>query len=97
MSTPEEPPSPDDPGSDFSPGLRAVWEAHRRGEDARELQEQVSLQRHLLEKHPPFPPLLKALLHRLHGLPRWSVRPPLEEVSKQGEEHLATQMETLAQ
>ena len=36
--------------------------------------------RHILDKYPPFPPLLKALLAKQHGFPRWPVRPPLEEV-----------------
>jgi dihydrodipicolinate synthase/N-acetylneuraminate lyase len=40
--------------------------------------------------------VLKALLHRLHGLPRWSVRPPLVEVSEAVEEHLAAEMKMLA-
>jgi hypothetical protein len=30
----------------------------------------------------PFPPTLKALLHRLYDLPRWAVKPPLEEMDE---------------
>ena len=52
-------------------------------------------QREILEKYPPYPPTLKALLHRLHGLPRWSVRPPLESISPELEERAIQELETL--
>lgn len=68
------------PANLISPQLRAVWEAHLRGEDITGLQARVTEARHIMEKYPPFPPLLKALLARKHGLPRWPVRPPLEPV-----------------
>jgi 4-hydroxy-tetrahydrodipicolinate synthase len=84
------------PANLISPGLRAIWEAHQLAEDSASLQAQVNQQRHALEQYPPFPPALKALLHRLHGLPRWSVRPPLVEVSNEGEEVMATEMRILA-
>jgi len=67
----------------LSPELRQIWDAFQKGEDVTSLQAQVIEKRHLLEKYPPFPPLLKALLHRLHGLPCWFVRPPLEEASEE--------------
>ena len=44
------------------------------------LQERVTEIRQILEKYPPFPPTLKALLAKLHGFPLWPVRPPLVEV-----------------
>jgi len=84
------------PANLLSPGLRAIWDARQGGEDAHELQAQVSRQRHVLEQYPPFPPTLKALFHRLHGLPRWSVRPPLVEMSGKAEEQLAQEMQILA-
>jgi len=52
--------------------------------------------RHAREQYPPFPPTLKALLHRLHGLPRWSVRPPLVEVPEEVKEQAAAQMRVVA-
>jgi 4-hydroxy-tetrahydrodipicolinate synthase len=70
------------PANLISPQLRAVWDAHLRGEDATALQARVTEARHIMEKYPPFPPLLKALLARKHGLPRWPVRPPLEGVGE---------------
>jgi 4-hydroxy-tetrahydrodipicolinate synthase len=84
------------PANLLSPGLRAIWDARQRGDETASLQGQVSQQRHLLEQYPPFPPVLKALLHRLHGLPRWSVRPPLMEVPEDVEYRLATEMQILA-
>jgi 4-hydroxy-tetrahydrodipicolinate synthase len=68
------------PANLISPDLRAVWDAQQAGGAAAETQAHIERQRHALEAHPPFPPLLKVLLHRLHDLPRWSVRPPLEEL-----------------
>jgi 4-hydroxy-tetrahydrodipicolinate synthase len=69
------------PANLISPDLRAVYDAFTSGNDPSATQTRVTEQRHILEKYPPFPPTLKALIHRLHGLPRWLVRPPLEDVS----------------
>lgn len=64
----------------FSEDLREVWDLYQEGKDPSEAQVRVAEQRHILEKYLPFPPTLKALLHRLHDLPRWIVKPPLEEI-----------------
>jgi 4-hydroxy-tetrahydrodipicolinate synthase len=69
------------PANLISPDLRRIWDGFRNGEDVTAVQERVSRIRLVLEKYPPFPPLLKALLASLHGFPRWSVRPPLDEVT----------------
>ncbi len=74
------------PANLISPDLRAVWDAHRNGEDPAPAQARVSALRHALEGYLPFAPTLKALLHRLHGLPRWSARLPLEPLSPESEE-----------
>ena len=65
------------PANILSPVLREIWEGMRTGSDVSEAQKSLEQQRHILEQYPPFPPALKALLHRLHGFPRWSVRAPL--------------------
>lgn len=83
------------PASLISPDLRKVWDLMNEGKDASEAQERVTAQRHILEKYPPFPPTLKALLHRLHGLPRWSVKPPLEEITEEMEEKALQELEGL--
>ena len=72
----------------ISPDLREIYDAFINGKDTSVAQAKVSAQRRLLEKYQPFPPLLKALLARLYGQPRWLVRPPLVEMSKEDEEKL---------
>jgi len=67
----------------ISPDLREVWDGMNAGTDISIAQTRVNEQRHILEKYPPFPPMLKALLHRVHGFPRWSVKPPLEEIKEE--------------
>ena len=69
------------PANLLSPNLREIYDAFRAGRDSSTAQARVTHQRHILDKYPPFPPTLKALVHRLHGQPRWPVRPPLEEMS----------------
>ena len=76
------------PANILSPGLREIWEGMQAGRDVSEAQARVDHQRHILEKYPPFPPALKALLHRLHGFPRWPVRPPLVELAPEAAERL---------
>ena len=74
--------------------LREVWNLMNEGKDVSEIQERVNKQRHILEKYPPFPPTIKALLHRLHGLPRWAVKPPLESLSAELEEQAVLEFES---
>jgi 4-hydroxy-tetrahydrodipicolinate synthase len=76
------------PANILSPDLREVWEGMRTGMDISEAQVRVEQQRHILEKYPPFPPTLKVLLHRLHGFPRWTVRPPLVDIARDVEDRL---------
>ncbi len=67
----------------ISPDLREVWDLMQEEKDASEAQARVTKQRHILEQYPPFPPMLKALLHRMYELPKWSVKPPLEDVPEE--------------
>ena len=69
------------PANLISPDLRKVWDLSQAGEDASEAQARVTKQRLILEKYPPFPSTLKALMHRMYELPKWSVKPPLEDIS----------------
>jgi 4-hydroxy-tetrahydrodipicolinate synthase len=57
--------------------LRMVWDAHQAGHPLSLLQDLVSQARGVLDKTPPFPPLVKGLLAKRHGFPAWAVRPPL--------------------
>lgn len=80
------------PANIISPDLREVWEGMREGRDISEAQKRVDAQRHILEKYPPFPAILKALLHKLHGFPRWSVKPPLENIPEERLEAVLEEM-----
>jgi 4-hydroxy-tetrahydrodipicolinate synthase len=70
------------PANLISKDLREIWDSYQEGKDPTEVQARVTEQRHILEKYLPFPPVLKALLHKLHEFPKWIVRPPLEEVDE---------------
>lgn len=71
------------PANLISPDLRIVWDLTQEDKDASDAQARVTKQRHVLEKYPPFPPTLKALLHSMHELPHWFVKPPLENMSEE--------------
>lgn len=83
------------PANILSPDLREVWEAMKEGRDSTEAQVRVKKQREILDAYPPFPPTLKALLHRRHGFPRWSVRPPLESLAGEREAQVVQEFEGL--
>ena len=72
----------------ISPELKEIYDLFIQGKDTSAAQAKVSGQRHLLEKYQPYPPLIKAMLARLYHQPRWSVRPPLVELSKKDEENM---------
>ena len=84
------------PANVISPDLRRAWDLLKEGKDASEAQARITEQRHILEKYVPFPPALKALLHRQYGLPRWSVKPPLENIQSELEEKLVDAMKAFA-
>jgi 4-hydroxy-tetrahydrodipicolinate synthase len=83
------------PANLISPDLREVWDRMSASGDPGAPLQRVKDQRAILEKYPPFPPILKALLHRLHGFPRWEVRPPLEPVPGELEEQAVQEFEGL--
>ena len=70
------------PANLISEDLREIWDLYQEDKDPTEMQKRVTEQRYILEKYLPFPPILKALLHKLHDFPKWTVRPPLEDVDK---------------
>jgi 4-hydroxy-tetrahydrodipicolinate synthase len=82
------------PANVISTDLRQVWDGVERGEDVSALQERITKIRHILEKYPPFPPILKALLAIQHGFPHWSLRPPLEECSPENLDKLLEELRT---
>jgi 4-hydroxy-tetrahydrodipicolinate synthase len=85
------------PANIISPELRKVWDLMREGKDASGAQAHVTEIREILDKYPPFPPTLKAILHHLHGLPRWYVKPPLVEITDSMEEQLVNELAGIKQ
>jgi 4-hydroxy-tetrahydrodipicolinate synthase len=80
------------PANLISPDLRAVWDAFQKGDDPSLIQTRVTAAREILECYMPFPPVLKALVARLHDFPRWPVKPPLLDVSPQTEEQATREL-----
>lgn len=68
-----------------SPDLRKVWDAFQAGQADLQAQKRVNAARSVFERFPPAPALIKALLSQRHGLPRWSVCPPLMPISAESE------------
>ena len=81
------------PANVLSPHLREVWNLMNEGGDVSEAQRRIQERRDILDKYPPFPPALKALLHRLYGFPRWAVKPPLVNMAPELEERLVGEFE----
>ncbi len=82
------------PANLLSPDLRAIYDEQQKPGFSSAAQERVTHQRHLLDKYPPFPPTLKALVHRLHSQPRWPVRPPLVDLSPDAEAALLRELQS---
>ncbi|MBN2148504.1 MAG: dihydrodipicolinate synthase family protein [Anaerolineales bacterium] len=74
----------------LSPLLRQVWDAFLVGTLDEAAQARLSAGRATLDRYPPMPPLLKALLAEQHAFPRWAVRPPLLPLA----ENLIPQVQT---
>ena len=83
------------PANLISPGLREIYDSFVNDRETATAQARVGAQRHVLENYQPFPPSLKALLARLHGQPRWPVRPPLVEISKAEEDKAIRELTTI--
>ncbi|MDO8752878.1 MAG: dihydrodipicolinate synthase family protein [Anaerolineales bacterium] len=83
------------PANLISEDLREIWDLYQEDKDPSNVQARVTEQRHILEKYMPFPPTLKALLHRLYDMPRWVVKPPLESISSELEEQAMREFESL--
>jgi 4-hydroxy-tetrahydrodipicolinate synthase len=80
----------------YSPDLRRVWEAYQSGSIDAQAQSCLDACRLVLDKYPPAPPLLKALLASRHHFPRWRVRPPLMDLRPDIEKQAASELETVA-
>jgi 4-hydroxy-tetrahydrodipicolinate synthase len=65
----------------YSPDLRRVWDGFFAGQLDEAAQARLVTYRAVMDRFPPAPPLLKALLHLQHGFPAWTVRPPLMPIA----------------
>jgi 4-hydroxy-tetrahydrodipicolinate synthase len=70
------------PANLISPYLREIWELFQEGKDTSETQADVTEQRNILEKYAPLAASMKAMLHKLHNFPEWTVKPPLESMTE---------------
>ena len=76
----------------ISPDLRRLWDTSQSSQPDLKLQEKVNSVRAICEQYPPAPPLLKALLARYFGFPRWPVCPPLLPLPLETEDIVASQL-----
>ncbi len=76
----------------ISPDLRVVWDAHQCGESKPAVQKRIDLTRIIFDRYPPAAPVLKSILSRCYGFPKWAVRQPLLPISKDIEEQVITDL-----
>jgi len=84
----------------FSPFLRQIWDSYHEASTekavgAPDMQSRMTAIRTVTDRYAPAPPLLKALIARLHGLPRWTVRPPLLPLGAAREEQCLAELASL--
>ena len=79
----------------ISPLLRQVWDAFQTGQSTGNIQQHLNAARDVMDRYPPAPPLLKALLSRRYGLPAWAVRPPLVPISQDRLDQAAQELKTV--
>jgi 4-hydroxy-tetrahydrodipicolinate synthase len=80
-----------------SSDLRQVWMSFHSGDRTAQEAAQSSLTaaRAVMDRYPPFPPLLKALFARQHAFPRWAVRPPLLPLPVTLEEQVLAELQQI--
>lgn len=81
------------PANLISPELRRIWDSHHAGKTDLQTQEKVSRIRVIIERYPPAPPLIKAILARKFQLPYWSVCPPLQSISQELVDRVLSELE----
>jgi 4-hydroxy-tetrahydrodipicolinate synthase len=78
-----------------SPDLRQVWDAHQQGHQNLEAQSRLDSRRNIMDRYPPAPAFIKAMLSEKYGFPSWSVRPPLLPLSNQVFQQVLTQWDAI--
>jgi 4-hydroxy-tetrahydrodipicolinate synthase len=81
----------------LSPDLRQVWENPPGSQERRQAQERLNAARQVMDRYPPTPSTLKALLARQFSFPLWAVRPPLLPISPETTEQVARELFTNGQ
>ena len=79
----------------FSPDLRRVWDCFATGQPDASAQARLDAYRGVMERFPPAPPLLKALLHVMHHLSAWPVCPPLLPLSAEATSQAAAELSSV--
>jgi 4-hydroxy-tetrahydrodipicolinate synthase len=77
----------------ISPDLRKLFEAFHNGQPRDKIQERIATNRGIIEKFPPFPPLIKFLLAHFFDFPLWPVCPPLTPIAKETGEQVSRMLE----
>jgi 4-hydroxy-tetrahydrodipicolinate synthase len=83
------------PANLISLHLREIWELFLEGKDTSEIQASVTAQRNILEKYTPLAASIKALLHKQHDFPQWSVKPPLVSLNEELIEKMAQEFKDM--
>jgi dihydrodipicolinate synthase/N-acetylneuraminate lyase len=78
-----------------SPHLRRVWDAHQDSVTDAEAESKLEAGRSILDRYPPAPPVIKALISRRHNFPRWSVRPPLLDLPTEIEDRVIAELDAV--
>ena len=79
----------------YSPLLRKVWDSFQLGNADSITQSALTSRRDVMDRNPPAPALLKAMLADFHDLPDWPVRPPLLQLDKETRAKARTAFKTL--
>jgi 4-hydroxy-tetrahydrodipicolinate synthase len=81
----------------YSPLLRRIWDAYQRGDSDAQAEAQAAMTtlRRQSGRYTPAPALIKALLARQHGCPRWAVRPPLLPLTPEVEADVVAEMDVI--
>lgn len=75
-----------------SKDLRIVWDGFLEGIEKGEAQRSLTTARDVLERFPPTPAFVKAMLRTLHQIPRWELGPPLTALSSEDEARATREM-----
>jgi 4-hydroxy-tetrahydrodipicolinate synthase len=75
----------------LSPYLRQIWDANRGSDQQKQIQGQLTAARSVMDRYPPSPSTLKALLAERHGFPLWPVRPPLLSIRPEVTQKVASE------